>query len=209
MVLMASLGMEYFLNCEHRSPGEAAALELLKDTLETKNRLSRPLGHPETRPLRSPMISSLARLSPPINNKYGADMNPAEVRRAQMVTFLSFQSPAYFSIPSLVALAGTSTSVSQGPPQLSADRAAKNPGFYAKTWGPGSSAISSPREFYRFICVCLCCFHSRVGRGIRPYALCPWVHHVPITSHCSGAPLAFLPYPNPGDLSLFFSLSPF
>lgn len=90
-MLMASLGMDYFLNCEHRSPGEAAALELLKDTLETKNRLRRPLGHPETRSPRSPMISSLTRLSQPINNKYGADMNPSDVRRARMVTFLSFQ----------------------------------------------------------------------------------------------------------------------
>lgn len=63
MVLMASLGMDYFLNCEYRSPGEAAALELLKDMLETKYSLSHPLCHPETRSLRSSIISSLTRLS--------------------------------------------------------------------------------------------------------------------------------------------------
>ena len=35
MVLMASLGMDYFLNCDYRSRGKAKAPELLKDALET------------------------------------------------------------------------------------------------------------------------------------------------------------------------------
>lgn len=63
MVLMASLGMDYFLNCEYRSPGEAAALELLKDMLETKYRLSHPLRQLEMRSRCPSVISSLTQQS--------------------------------------------------------------------------------------------------------------------------------------------------
>ena len=85
-----------------------------------------------------------------------------------------------------------------------------------KAWGPRSSIISYP-------CVmpsALCCFHPRSGTQDTwqvPYGLFyvhghitePFLPGVFLPSHCSGALLAFLPSPSPGDISLFFSLSPF
>lgn len=214
MVRMASLGLDYFLNCEYRSPGEAAALEVLKDTPETKHRLSHPLRQPETWSSCPSIISSLS--SQPTNSNYRVDMNPCLKSQGYTNGHISL-----FSTASLVphseahSAGGNLHRIFSGLPSAQPRLWCHGSGVLRSTKARGHQLPPRVPSFHlcgTFSSVLLPPSEWDMGQVAGPYGLCPWTHHIPISPWaCSAFLLLWGPTGSPSPAQrislLLFSVS--